>query len=374
MSLERAPPSTSSALTGVLEPNNLRLLFGAGNAIADVARELRVDAAFARIVVRAFVPALAHEPYRVVPREIFPPARPFDAPALHGKKVGLVASGGSGALASLCGVHRALEEAGVEVAEISACSGAVLFASLWALGKSADEMARFWLALRTRDYVDPDWRALARGARRRFRGWTGILGGEALEQTFRACFGDLALGDLPIPLSAPVWNVDLNRLEYIGTRETPDMPIARAVRVAVSIPIFVHAVRVGEHLYGDGGVVNVFPTRAIADSDVDVAVGVNCYFPPGFAGEDITGWEEQSWSILRASNQLRSCVHLELAREQARLLGSRLLLLEPIPYTEIRGARFYETFLDRSRWLDFMRRGHTFARQALAAPPDLAGA
>jgi NTE family protein len=356
-----------SALTDLVEPNNFRLLSGAVNAVADVAREVRADTTFARRVARAILPGHGRNDVPPLPAEIFPPRAALDVPALRGRRVGLVASGGSGALASLCGVRRALDEAGVTVTAISACSGAALFASLWAVGKDADEMARFWLTLRTCDYVDPDWRALLRAVPRRLAGWTGLLAGDAVEHAFRAQFGDLGLGDLAIPLSIPVWNVDLNRLETIGTLETPDLPLAVAVRVAISIPVFVQAVRIGDHLYGDGGIVSVFPTAPIVQAGVDLAIGVNCYFPEGFQGEDLTGWDARSWSVLRASPQLRACAHLELAREQARLLGDRLLLLHPVPYTSIRGARFYETFLDRTSWPAFMRAGHACTRSALLA-------
>ncbi len=354
-----------STLTDLIEPNNLRLFFSGVNGLRDVVQEVRDDSAFARTLVRAALPPWRGRKPRP-PGDVFPPLEPFDVRALRGKRVGLVASGGSGALASLCGVRRALEEADVRVVEISACSGANLFASLWALELGADEMAHFWLSLRTKDYVDPDWRGLAGAPLRRFRGWTGILAGDAVERTFRERFGDIAMRDLSIPLHMPVWNVDTNTLEYFGTRETPDLPLATAIRVAISIPIFVRAVRVGDHLYGDGGIVNVFPTRPIVEAGVDVVIGVNCYFPQGFEGENLTGWETSRWSIMQASTQLRSCVHIELAREEARQLGNKLILLNPVPYTDIRGARFYETFLDRARWPEFMQMGRASAREALA--------
>ena len=54
-----------------------------------------------------------------------------------------------------------------------------------------------------------------------------------------------------------------------------------------------------------------------------------------------------------------------LAREQALLAKDRLTLLHPVPYSEVRGAHFYETFLDRSRWPTFMRAGRSSARSAL---------
>jgi predicted acylesterase/phospholipase RssA len=125
--------------------------------------------------------------------------------------------------------------------------------------------------------------------------------------------------------------------------------------------------RVGRHLYGDGGVVSIFPVRPLIDFEepCDLVFGVNCYYPENFAGEEITGWRNRSWAILRAAGQLRACMHLELAREQAKRLGPRLVMLHPVPYTEVRGAKFYESFLDRSRWPRFMRQGYRCARAML---------
>lgn len=354
-----------SVLSRVLEPNNLRLLFAAGGWLGDVVQEVRDDARFAGVVGRGLIGSGAGRPH--VPEVLFPALEPLTVPALRGKRVGLVASGGSGALASLCGVRRALEDAGLQVAAISACSGAALFASLWAFGFSADEMLRFWLSMPTRDYVDADWRSLGRACTRRLRDFGGLLRGEAIERTFRERFGDACLGDAAVPLFIPAWDVDRNRLVHLGTTTTPDLPLATAVRIAVSIPLFVEPVPVGGHLYGDGGVVTIFPTRPLATfkPPLDVVLGVNCYFPENFDGEDVTGWRGRTWGVLRASGQLRTCVSLELAREQVRLLGKRLVLLHPVPYGEIAGARFYESFLDRSRWLEFARMGRGCARSAL---------
>lgn len=169
-------------MTDALEPNNLRLLFAAYNAGRDLVRDLREDLSFARTVVRTLGPAGgADVPPVVAP--IFPAASRFSAPALVGKRIGLVASGGSGATSALCGVRRAFEDAGLEVAAISACSGSALFASLWASGLDADEMARFWLSMRSRDYLDPDFRRLALAPLRGFRGFGGLLRGDAIERT-----------------------------------------------------------------------------------------------------------------------------------------------------------------------------------------------
>ncbi len=351
-------------MSDLLEPNNLRLLFGGYGVARDLARDLRDDLSFVGALARAFGPAAGREPpARSEP--IFAGAKRVPLPALAGRRIGLVASGGSGATAALCGVRRAFEDAGLEVAAISPCSGAALFASLWASGLSGDQMADFWLSMRTRDYVDPDFRRLALAPLRAFRGFGGLLRGDAIERTYERRLGRRTLGETAIPLSAVVWNIDRNQVEYLSTRSAPTMTVARAARIAISIPLMVEPVPIGEHYYGDGGIVDIFPVEPLLDQRLDHVIGLNFYLPPDFAGEDIGPWYQERFSILRASGQLRFATYLELARAHARQLGSRLTLLHPVPYEEVRGAKFYETFLDRRRWPEFMRMGYRATRTAL---------
>jgi len=352
------------AIVDLLEPNNLRPLFTVYNAARDLAGDLRRDLSFIRTLWRGLGPF----PDRIRPHAgaIFGRPVPLRLPAISGQRIGIVASGGSGATAAVVGVRRAFEEAGLEPAVISACSGSVLFALPWACGLSAEEIGQFWLSLSTRDYVDPDWRAVARGALTRFRGTTGLLRGEAIERAFVKRFGDRRLGDTKIPFAAVVWNIDANRVEFLSSRRTPDLPVARVARIAISIPIMVEAVELGGAWYGDGGIVDIFPTAPLAEEEpLDLVIGTNSYLPEGFAGMDIGAWHAQPWSILRASLQLRYAVYLELAREHARQLGHRLELIEPVPHTDVRGARFYESFLDRRDWRRYMIAGRTATRAAL---------
>jgi NTE family protein len=352
------------AAVDLLEPNNLRPVFSMYNAARDLATDLREDFSLVRALWRAFGPARHRTP--PPPAAVFGPPQSFAVPELAGSRIGIVSSGGSGATASLVGVQRAFEEAGLKPAVISACSGSVLFASLWACGLSSDEIARFWLSLPTSDYVDPSWRRLARGALHRFRSTTGILRGEAIEHAFRRVIGDRTLGETAIPFAAVVWNIDANRVEFLSTRRTPELPLARVARIAISIPIMVEPVQIGNAWYGDGGIVDIFPTEPLADEPpLDLVIGTNCYLPEHFAGMAIGDWYHAPWSILRASSQLRYAIYLELARTHVRTLGDRLELLQPVPHTEVRGAHFYEGFLDRTDWPRYMRMGRIVTHEAL---------
>ncbi len=345
-----------SRLIRVLDPNNLRPVLDAVSVGQDAWRAVREDSEFLGVLRRTLFP-LPTDREPVLDVDPFPPFEPLSVPALRGQRVAVVVSGGSGATASAVGVQRAFEEARLEPVALSASSGAVLFAGLWASGLDSAAIARFWLGLRRDAYVDPSWWALARSAGRAMGGWAGLLRGEALERSVRALVGDRRLGETRFPFSMPAWNIDRNRVEIVGTRTTPDLPVAVALRTAIAIPIFVEPRQVGSNVYGDGGIIDIFPVRPVLDERPDRVIGLNCYLPVGFEGEDVTGWRQRSFAILRASGQLRWSGMVALAREQALLAGDRLTLLHPVAYEAVRGGKFYETFVDRRRWPGFMNAG-----------------
>ena len=350
-----------SRLLRMLDPNNLRPAFDALSVARDALRSVREDSDFLRVARRTLLP-LPTDREPELDLDPFPPFEASPVPGLRGARLAVVVSGGSGATAATVGVQRAFEEAGVQPVAISAASGAVLFSLLWASGLDSAAVARFWLGLRRSDYVDVDWGAVARSAGRAMVGWAGLIRGEALERSIRTLLGDLRLGETRIPFSMPAWNIDRNRVEIFGTRATPDLPVAVAARTAIAIPIFVEPVQVGEHVFGDGGVIDIFPVRPVLEARPDRILGLNCYLPEGFEGEDLTGWRQRPFAILRASGQLRWSGMVALAREQALLAGRRLTLLHPVSYEAVRGGRFYETFVDRRRWGGFMNAGREAAQ------------
>jgi len=301
--------------------------------------------------------------------EIFPPFAPLEIPALAGKKVGIVATGGGGAMVCAVGVARACEEAGLEIAGISTCSGSAMTLAPLAAGLDAEQTAAFLLSFHQRDYIDPDWSQLLKLPLALGRGFTGLLDTEAIGRLYAGRLGQVSVGALPIPFYANIWDMDRNRLIYLGTRTRPEMPLPHVVRAAVTLPLFMRPFEVDGAQCGDGGVVNIFPVDPLVDHhpEIDFYIGINAFYPENFSGEDRTGWHEATFSILRASPQTQQCQHLESARMQLRRIEDRCLMIHPLPYEEIRGIRLYEQFIDRRPWLDFMRRGHGAARRELEA-------
>jgi len=362
------PAQAGRVLGTVLDIFRLRQYFNAVTALRELADGVREDAGLISDARRALV-RLPMEPRHPADLHPFPSMRPMPLPPLSGRRLALVATGGSGALASVVGAARALEEAGVRPAVISLCSGSSLFGFPVAAGLPAENVAAFMLRIQPEDYVDVDWRKLATLVPRRARGFAGVIKGERIEATYRRLLGDMRLGDLPIPAYAPIWNIEENRVEYLGPRTYPDLPVARAVRMAVALAPFIDPVEFEGGYWCDGGIVDIFPVRPVLDVEkpCDVALAVNGFYPPGFAGEDATGWRERPASILYAAAQVRTCQQVELARANLARLERHMpvLMIEPVPYEKVRGTGFYRQFLSTRDWGEFMQAGRRDARHAL---------
>jgi NTE family protein len=361
---------SDSPLDAALDIFRIRQYFNIVVRARDVSTAIGRDARFLDTVRRGMLPLPFDR--RPAPAQIFGPLRDAPPPPLPGR-VGVVSTGGSGALASLVGVAKALEDSGTEVSVYSVCSGSALFGFPLGAGMSPEEVAELSASARPSDYIDIGWREIAALVPTLGRGWNGILYGDKLEAFYRSHLGDLTLAQLRIPTYAPIWNVEHNRLEYLGPRTFPDMPVAQAIRTAVSMPLFLKPVVRDGMSWCDGGIVDIFPVRPVLDIEpaVGTAVAVNCFYPHEFGGEDVTGWNDRPLSIVSAASQVRTCQHAQLAREHlARLRReTRTLLVEPVPYGKVAGTGFYEQFLDNREWPEFMRAGRAAMLASLRRPP-----
>ncbi|MFZ0172475.1 MAG: patatin-like phospholipase family protein [Acidimicrobiales bacterium] len=357
-------------LSNVLDVFRLRQYFNVITRTREVIDGVREDAGFLNDARRAVV-TLPFEQRQPISTQPFPPAKPLRLSGLKHKRLALVATGGSGALASVVGAARALEEAGVRPAVISVCSGSSLFGFPIAAGLPAEKVAAFTLALQPQEYVDIDWPLLASLVPKRAQGFAGLVKGERLEATYRKLLGDMCLGDMPVPAYAPIWNIEENRLEYIGPASHPDLPVARAVHMAIALPLFIEPVELDGAYWCDGGIVDIFPVSPVLDMEepCDVALAINGFYPPGFAGEDATGWQDRRGSILYVASQVRTCQQIELARANLARLEEQMevLMIEPVPYAKVRGVGFYRQFLNTADWGSFMKDGRLEARRALAS-------
>jgi NTE family protein len=358
----------SSPLDAALDIFRMRQYFDVIVRARDVASAATRDLRFVDTVRRGLLPLPFDR--RPSPSRVFEQSSGSTPAGLDGR-VAVVTTGGSGALASLVGVARALEETGTPVSVYSVCSGAALFGFPLGAGMSPEEVAELTASMVPREYVDLGWRELALLVPTLGRGWAGLLRGDRLESFFRSHLGDLTLGQLAVPTYAPIWNVEHNRLDYLGPRTHPDLPVARAIRMAVSLPLFVQPVTLDGLAWCDGGIVDIFPVHPVLDLEPppDCAIAVNGFYPHDFEGEDATGWERRPLSIVTAAAQVRTSQQVQLARENiARLrAATHTVLVEPVPYQKVAGTGFYEQFIDTAEWPEFMRAGRSVMLDALEA-------
>lgn len=303
------------------------------------------------------------------------PADPFagldepPGPAWVGRRVAVVATGGSGALASVVGVVHALRQADVQPVAYGLCSGSAMFGIPLAAGMAPAEVTRRLLSLATSDYLDPAWLRLATAPLRLGRGWAGLMDGNAVERAFTSVLGDVTLGELATPVWFPAWCVEENRLRYISSRDDPHLPAARAVRIAIALPLAFEPVSYDGRSYLDGGIVEILPSRPFVHADLaDVAVVVNGFYRPGFHADEDHSWRDEPFSLLRVSAQTRLMGHVDTARRSLADLQAahEVHTLDPVPYGRVQGAGLYTEFVDQRNWLAYVRAGHEAAATMLA--------
>lgn len=356
----------SSAVTpDPLDLYGLKRSFERANELRDLVRET-ADLGFLWRARRALMPLPLLDRPAAVENPLSP--RPLDRPIpyFEDKRVAVITTGGGGAAASIAGIARAFEEAGIRPAFLSACSGGAIWGAMWAAGMSAYQIAAFSLSWRPEDYLDISWGGIPKFALSALRGFTGLAKGEAIAHLFDERFRAMPVGETRFPISTIVYNIDLSRVEYFGTEQTPELTLGELVRIAIALPVFIESVPVRGHLYVDGGLIELFPAEPVLErGGFDHVFGLNFMLPPQFEAEDISGWQATRLGILKASRQFQQGYHLEYARRAKRRLGEALTIIDPVDPSELRGVSFYDLFIERSHWPRMIKQGYEAATRAL---------
>ena len=109
-----------------LDPFNMKVQLSRLNDVGSLGRRMVSNFDAVRTARRALLPLPVVDRHDKAQTRRSRPSRGVRSPRSGTRRSGSVLSGGSGACVTLCGVARALEEAGIEPEAISFCSGSAL--------------------------------------------------------------------------------------------------------------------------------------------------------------------------------------------------------------------------------------------------------
>jgi NTE family protein len=174
---------------------------------------------------------------------------------------------------ALVGAVAAAEKEGIGFRAVAGTSAGAIVASLIAAGYKAEEMRALLTETDFKKFMDPVsrvpllkyyalWRRLGLYKGNEFHRW--IAEKISIKLTKRR-HDSPTFEQLPIPLTVIAADVVRQQVKVFSRRRTPDVAVADAVRMSMSIPLFFCPVRFGGEVIVDGGVLSNFPAWAFEE-------------------------------------------------------------------------------------------------------------
>lgn len=170
---------------------------------------------------------------------------------------------------ALVGALAVIEEQNITFRGVAGTSAGAIAASLLAAGYSAKAMLNMMLDKNFQEFKDPVSRI---PLLRHLIAWhkNGFYKGDEfhrwIEEKLTVATGSRnqspRFKDLPIPLTIIAADISRGKIIVFSRSNYPDIPVADAVRMSMSIPGFFCPVQFGKSLVVDGGIVSNFPVWA----------------------------------------------------------------------------------------------------------------
>jgi NTE family protein len=218
------------------------------------------------------------------------------------KRIGLALSGGIARAPTHIGVLTALERAGIPVDYVAGVSAGSILGAAFCAGLKLEAVRAIALQIRWGRVARPVWSR------------DGFVSFDKLEKFLIALVGDLTFADLKIPFV-----VQATDLETGEPHVFCEGRVAPAVVASCAVPGFVVPVEINGRRYGDGGVSNNLPVRAVRALGAEYVIGVDL-FRPAMLGVGPLRWG--LWTIQnlvrRSGGELGACNCL-IAPEMGRI-------------------------------------------------------
>lgn len=197
------------------------------------------------------------------------PAAAIVAPARTAApvKVALVLGGGAARGFAHIGVIKALESQGIVPDMVVGTSAGSLVGALYAAGNNGFALHK--MALEMDEAAISDWSVPF------FAKSSGVLKGDGLQNYVNKSVRNLSIEKMKIPFAAVA--TDLNSgLPVLFQRGNTGL----AVRASSAVPGLFQPVKIGEHMYVDGGLVAPVPVRFAREMGADFIIAVNISVQP----------------------------------------------------------------------------------------------
>lgn len=182
-------------------------------------------------------------------------------------KIGLALGGGAARGFAHIGVIKALESQGIVPDIVVGTSAGSLVGALYASGY--DGFALQKLALNMDEAAISDWSVPL------FAKMSGVFKGEALQNYVNKTINNLPLEKMKIPFGAVATDLNSGQPVLFQRGNT-----GLAVRASSAVPSVFQPVKIGSHLYVDGGLVSPVPVRFAREMGADFVIAVNISAQP----------------------------------------------------------------------------------------------
>jgi NTE family protein len=199
-----------------------------------------------------------------------PPVRAAEtAPAIVQKpiRIGLALGGGAARGFAHIGVIKALESQGITPDVIVGTSAGSLVGALYAAGNNGFALQK--LALGMDEAAISDWSVPF------FAKVSGVLKGEAIQQYVDRSVNNVPIEKLKIPFGAVATDLNSGKAILFQRGDT-----GIAVRASSAVPGVFQSVKIGSHVYVDGGLVAPVPVAFAREMGADFVIAVNISAQP----------------------------------------------------------------------------------------------
>jgi NTE family protein len=187
------------------------------------------------------------------------------------ERVVVVFGGGGVKGLAHAGAWSAIQEFGIEVAEIVGTSIGSLVGACIAGGWSAERLTAQAKALKRQDIVSLNrWAFLLNGISE-----PSVFRSDAFVQYLDRILPVATFQELGLPVSMNAVHLETGRMDWFGTGGRTDVPVALAVYASCALPLFYPPADIYGELYVDGGVRDTLPIRRAVDRGADMIIAID---------------------------------------------------------------------------------------------------